>query len=207
VAALFPPAKLVVAPATGHSALGSDASGCTERAFARFFRDQPVPAGCPPHRREFRAAPPPPTALAEVEPARGVSGIRGRGLTALALTLRDVGEDALTRFILNERDPDLARGGGLRGGRYRIDGRNRLHLDDVVFVPRVRVSGVVRRFGGRRQQGRVRLAGRVDGLLSLRGRRVSGRLAGKRVRAVLSARAATSGLRAAAARLPAPEAP
>ena len=30
--------SLVVAPATGHSALGSDFSGCAERAFARFFQ-------------------------------------------------------------------------------------------------------------------------------------------------------------------------
>ena len=47
VAAQFPRAKLVVAPATGHSALGSDRSGCAERAFARFFRDQPVPHALP----------------------------------------------------------------------------------------------------------------------------------------------------------------
>ena len=125
--------------------------------------------------------------------ARGVGGTRGRALTALALTLRDVGEDALTRFILDQRDPDLARGGGLRGGRYRIDGRNGLHLDDVVFVPGVRVSGFVRRFAAPRQSGRLRLGGRVDGVaLSARppGERAVGRRA---VRAVLSARALPPG--------------
>jgi pimeloyl-ACP methyl ester carboxylesterase len=204
VAAQFPHAKLVVAHATGHSALDSDRSGCTERAFARFFRNQSVPTSCPRERREFPPTPPPPTALRKVPAARGVSGPRGRALTALALTLRDVGEDALTRVVIDERDPDLARGGGLRGGRYRIDGRNRLHLLGVVFVPEVRVSGTVRRFGGRRQEGRLRLSGPVDGVLSLHGRRVSGRLGGRRVRAVLSARVTTSGLQAAAARLPAP---
>jgi pimeloyl-ACP methyl ester carboxylesterase len=182
VAAQFPQAKLVVAPATGHSALGSDGSGCTERAFARFFRDQPVPTDCPRRRRDFPPAPPPPTAL----------------------TLRDVGEDTLTSFILDRRDPDLARGGGLRGGRYRIDGHNTLHLFSTIFVPGVRVSGRVEHFGAPRQRGRLRLSGRVNGVLSLRGRRVSGRVGGKRIRAVLSARAATSGLQAAAARLPAP---
>jgi pimeloyl-ACP methyl ester carboxylesterase len=206
VGAQFPQSKLVVAPATGHSALGSDLSGCTERAFARFFRDQPVPTGCRRGPREFRPVPPPPTALRQVPPARGVSGARGRAVSALALTLRDVGEDALTRFILDERDPDLARGGGLRGGRYRIDGHNRLHLDGVVFVPGVRVSGLVRRFASPRQRGRLRLSGRAvpDGVLALRRRVVSGRLGGKEVRAVLSARAAASGLRAVAARLPGP---
>jgi len=206
VAAQFPQAKLVVAPATGHSALGSDRSGCTERAFARFFRDQPVPTGCPRTRREFQPSPPPPTALRQVAPASGVSGMRGRALTGLALTLRDVGEDALTRFILDERDPDLARGGGLRGGHYRIDGHNRLHLSDVVFVPGVRVSGLVRRFGARRQNGRLRVSGPAapGGALSLHGRSVRGRLGGQELRAVLSARAATSGLRAVAANLPGP---
>jgi hypothetical protein len=77
----------------------------------------------------------------------------------------------------------------------------------VEFVLRVRVSGLVRRFGGRGQSGRLRLAGRVDGALALDGRRVRGRLGGRRVRALLATRAATSGLRAAAARLPAPSGP
>ena len=130
-------------------------------------------------------------------------GVRGRALTALALTLRDVGEDTLTRFIFDERDPDLARGGGLRAGRYRLDADNRLHLANVTFVPGVRVSGFVRRFGAPRQSGRLRVAGAVEGVLSLRGSRVTGRLRGERVRAVLSARTATSALQAAAARLPA----
>jgi pimeloyl-ACP methyl ester carboxylesterase len=203
VAAQFPRAKLVVAPATGHSVLGSDASGCAERAFAHFFRNQPVSTACPHRRREFPASAPPPRSLSQVPLTAGVGGVRGRALTALALTLRDVGEDTLTRFIFDERDPDLARGGGLRAGRYRLDGDNRLHLDDVTFVPGVRASGFVRHFGAQRQSGRLRLGGAVDGVLSLRGRRVSGRLGGKRVRAVLSARTATSGLQAAAARLPA----
>jgi pimeloyl-ACP methyl ester carboxylesterase len=201
VAAQFPQAKLVVAPATGHSALGSDLSGCAERAFARFFRDQPVPDRCPHHRREFPPSPPPPRSLGGVEPATGTSGLRGRALRAVALTLRDVSEDSVTHFILDERDPDIARGGGLRGGRYRIDGNAHLHLSDVVFVPRVRVSGLVRRFGGRRQNGRLRVSGEVKGVLSLRGRRLSGRLAGKRIRAVATA---TGTATATAARLRAP---
>jgi hypothetical protein len=207
VAGQFPHAQLVVAPDTGHSALGSDRSGCTERAFARFFRDQPVSTHCRRVRPEFPPAPPPPTALRRVAPAHGVSGTRGRALTALAMTLRDVGEDALTSFILDERDPDLARGGGLRGGRYRIDGNNVLHLIHVEFVPGMAVSGSIKHFGGRHQSGRLRLRGRVGGSLALRGRTVSGRLAGGHVRARLSARAPSSGLRAVAARLPAPSAP
>jgi hypothetical protein len=74
-------------------------------------------------------------------------------------------------------------------------------------VPGVRVSGSIVDFGGRRQRGRLRLTGAVEGSLALRGRKVSGRVAGRAVRAALSARAASSDLQAVAARLPAPSAP
>ena len=40
VAAQFPQSSLVVAPATGHSVLGTDFSGCSDRAFKSFFRER-----------------------------------------------------------------------------------------------------------------------------------------------------------------------
>ena len=46
VAAQFPQSSLVVAPATGHSVLGSDFSGCARRAFVIFLRDDPVSTRC-----------------------------------------------------------------------------------------------------------------------------------------------------------------
>ena len=61
----------------------------------------------------------------------------------MKLTLRDVAEDAVTELIFDPRDPDLARGGGLRSGRYRIDGENTLELDGVAFVPGVTLTGRV----------------------------------------------------------------
>ena len=64
------------------------------------------------------------------------------------------------------------------------------------------MSGFVKRFGAQRQSGRLRVAGAVDGVLSLRGRRVSGRLGGGRRPRGAPARTATSDLQAAAARLP-----
>lgn len=201
VAALLPRAQLVVAPATGHSALGSDRSGCTSRALTRFFADRPV-AACRSRKRRYPATPPPPLTLSEVTPARGSAGLPGRALGAVALTLRDVAEDSLTRFIAG-KDSDLARGGGMRGGRYRISADNTLTLRAVEFVPGVRVSGSVRRFGERRQNGLLQVAGPAspDGRLALRGRRVSGRLGGVRVSAVLEAEPPA---RATAARLPGP---
>jgi pimeloyl-ACP methyl ester carboxylesterase len=187
VAGLFPQAQLVVASATGHSALGADQSGCTGRALQRFFSDQPVAGVCRREPRLFPALPPPPLRLGEVSPAAGMRGARGRALRALAMTLRDVSEDALSQIIVEPGDPDFARGGGLRGGRYRVDGRSTLHLSRVAFVPDVRVSGRLRRFEDLRQHGRLRVRGRVSGALRVVGRRVSGRLGGQRVAGSLGA--------------------
>jgi pimeloyl-ACP methyl ester carboxylesterase len=209
VAAQFPHSSLVVAPATGHSALGGDLGGCTRRAFARFFQNRPVSTRCRQARRLFPATPPPPRTLRAVPPVQSVRGLRGRALGAVGLTLRDVAEDALTELVvdpvLDPGDPDLVRGGGLRAGRYRVDGRGALHLRGVAFVPGVRLSGRLARFGGPRQRGRLRVWGPATphGRLALRGRRASGRLGGTRVNArLVPAIAAPSGARAAAAARP-----
>jgi pimeloyl-ACP methyl ester carboxylesterase len=203
VAAQFPRSSVVVAPATGHPAL--DSSGCAARAFARFFRGQAVPTRCRRVRRDFPATPPPPTALRHVRPVPSVRGMRGRALAAVALTLVDVAEDVLSELILDLGDPDLARGGGLRAGRYRLDGDGTLHLDGVAFVPGVRLSGRLENFGLLRQRGRLRVGGPAtpDGVLSVRRRRATGRLGGVRVSARLTPAASTTSTaraRAAAAR-------
>lgn len=204
VAALFPRASLVVSPATGHSALGADVSRCAEMAFTRFFQGRAVRSRCRAGRREFPAVPPPPEGLDEVPAARGVAGAGGRALTAVALTLRDVGEDALAELILDLNDPDIARGGGLRSGHYRIDGHNTLTLRNVAFVPGVRLSGTLRRFDERRQRGRIRVSGPAApaGLLEIRRTLASGRLGGRRVRGRLNPRVTAAEARAAAARVP-----
>jgi pimeloyl-ACP methyl ester carboxylesterase len=170
VAALFPQAQLVVASATGHSALGADPSGCTGRALARFFRDRPVAGVCRRVPRPYPALPPPPRRLGKLAP-----------LQVVAQTIDDVGQDARSQIVVEPGDPDLARGGGLRGGRYRIDGRSTLHLSRVAFVPGVRVSGRLRRFEDVRQSGRLVVRGAVRGALRVTGRRVVGRLEGRRV--------------------------
>lgn len=197
-AQLFPQSTLVVAPATGHSALGADFSGCVERAFGRFFGQRPVQPRCRRTRREFPPVPPPALRLADVPPLRGTSGLRGRALATVRLTLRDVGQDAITELIFDPHDPDIARGGGLRAGHYRIDGKFTLELDDVAFVPGVTLSGRLRHFGERRQRGRLRVGGpgAPHGLLVVRRQKVRGRLGGQRVRADLSATSAVGALAA-----------
>jgi pimeloyl-ACP methyl ester carboxylesterase len=207
VAAQFPRPTLVVAPATGHSVLGADTSGCATRAFVRFFRGSPVPTACPSGRRQPRVVPPPPRALRQVSPLPTVTGRRGRTLAALALTLVDVAEDSVTQVGLDEHSADLARGGGLRAGRYRIDGRGTLTLRGVSFVPGVRLSGKLKLFATRRQRGRIHVGGRAAtrGLIAVRGSRARGRLGGRRVRARLKPQ--VIGSLAAAARRPARTAP
>jgi pimeloyl-ACP methyl ester carboxylesterase len=206
VAEQFPRSSLVVAPATGHSALGSDFSGCTDRAFARFFQERSVPARCPRARRFFLPSPPPPRRLASVQPLSGTPGLRGRTLEAVRLTLRDVAEDAITELIFDPHDPDIARGGGLRAGHYRIDGDNTLELEGVAFVPGVTLTGRLEHFGERRERGRLRIGGRAapHGVLVVQRQRLSGRLGGHRVRAHLSARSAVGALAAQRDRWPLP---
>ena len=176
VRAQFPQSSLVVAPATGHSVLGNDFSGCSDRALRSFFREQPVATRCLNRRRFFQPTPPPPRRLSDVSPFGG-SGRPGRTLGAVRLTLIDVAEDSVTELIFDLDDPDVARGGGLRAGHYRIDGDNTLTLDGVAFVPGVTVSGRLEHFGERRQRGRLRVGGRAAarGVLRLRGGRVRGR--------------------------------
>jgi hypothetical protein len=159
-------------------------------------------------RRQFLPSPPPPRRLADVRRLVGTSGIRGRTLAAVRLTLRDVAEDAITELIFDPLDPDLARGGGLRTGRYRIDGDNTLELHGVSFVPGVTLTGRIEHFLTRRQRGRIRVGGRAapHGLLAIRRQRVSGRLGGRRVNGALNAPTAVIALSAQRERWPLPAA-
>jgi pimeloyl-ACP methyl ester carboxylesterase len=197
-ARLFPRSKLLVAPATGHAALGADPTGCTDRAFARFLQRRPVNTRCRRVGRLFPPSPPPPRRLADVARLRGTSGVRGRVLAAVRLTLEDVAEDAITELIFDPHDPDIARGGGLRAGRYRINSKNTLVLDGVAFVSGVTLSGRIRHFAERSQRGRLRIGGQAapHGLIAIRRQRVSGRLGGRRVRTTLNAPSAVVALSA-----------
>jgi pimeloyl-ACP methyl ester carboxylesterase len=205
VAALFPHAALVTVPRAGHSVLGGDLSGCARRAFAAFFADRPVHGACRRGRDLFELVPPPPTSLDQVEPRPGVRGRAGRAVTALELALEDVAGGLLTQLISGSGGP--ARGGGLRGGSYRVTDRG-LVLDRLVFVPGMRIGGTLRQ--GRHRVSRLRIGGPdvPHGLLTLRDGRLRGRLGATRVDVRFSATTAASArARAAAARLPAPPAP
>jgi pimeloyl-ACP methyl ester carboxylesterase len=205
VADQFPRSRLLVAPETGHGVLGADPTGCANAAFARFMQGKRFRTSCPRRPRLFPATPPPPRRLGRVRPVTGVPGARGRVLAAIGLTLRDVSDDALTTQIVDPEKPDLARGGGLRAGSYRVDIALALQLRRLAFVPGVRLTGRVESFfRPRRRRGRIRvLGGRgvPGGVVTIRGMRVRGTLGGRSVGARLDPSPQAARVRATAARL------
>ena len=185
----WPAARLLVAPDTGHSTLSADLSGCVLRAARRFLRGGRPPASCRRGRLAFPAIVPPPSSLGELSPARGVPGRRGRAVRAVEVTLFDVAQDALGALLTS--GSLRLHGGGLRAGRWSIDfdeRRTALVLRGVEVVPGVRVTGVVRGFGRRRQSARLALSGPAtpDGTLLLTGRRVRGKLGGAKVNGTIA---------------------
>jgi pimeloyl-ACP methyl ester carboxylesterase len=183
----FPRAQLVVAPDTGHSAIGADLYGCAQLAFARFIQRRKVPNGCRRRAHAFPAEPPPPRQLASVLPLPGTRGARGRTLAAMKLTLLDVFKDSLTALVFSADGGDRARGGGLRAGHYAIGSDNTARLHGVAYMPGVTVTGRIERFLTRREHGRLRIGGPAapHGVLRLDGFRVTGRIGGRRVSASL----------------------
>jgi pimeloyl-ACP methyl ester carboxylesterase len=176
VAARIPGARRVTVPGIGHAVVAADPSGCGRRQLLRFLADRAGRARCP---RVATGVPPtavPPTALAQLPPAAGLSGRVGRTVSAV---------DATLDFLDFARSPALhgqARGGGLRGGRYA--GARRLRLHGFVVVPGVRIGGAQAASGALRL--RVRGAAAAHGTVRVTRRgRLSGRLGGQRVRARL----------------------
>ena len=200
VASLIAGAVRVTAPGVGHATVGS---ACPTRQLLRFVAGQPVRVTrCPRRPTGVPATAVPPVRIGLVRPARGVGGGRvARTVGALDATLADVALVRSLRVVYR-------RGGGLRGGSWRLARGGRLRLSSYVVVPGVRVSGVV----DRRGRVRLRVAGgaAADGRISVGADgRLRGRLGGRAVSVRLrSWRAAASTLASAAtARATLPRAP
>ena len=149
VAALIPGSHLLVAPMTGHSVLGSDPSSCSEHALQALFRGRPILAcrrGRTPQR--LRPEPLPPRVLARIPPAHGYSGLSGRTVRALQMTIEDLARQlalTLEASISSEALfslPEL-RTGGLRSGWARLNSDG-VTFHDYSFVPGMTVSGALR---------------------------------------------------------------
>jgi pimeloyl-ACP methyl ester carboxylesterase len=182
VAAGLPRAQVVPVAGVGHSPGSAVVSTCAEGLLARFVAGRRLPAAC----RDFRSDAP-----TDVPPP-SLKGLQR--LEPVALTLNDLIGDL--PFI------DEDSGVGLRSGRYVFNGENtNLRLKGLSYVPGLRLSGRIARFGSdRRRRGTLRVGGprAYRGTVRFKGRTVSGRLGGRRVRGRLSAGAAAGRVGAAA---------
>jgi pimeloyl-ACP methyl ester carboxylesterase len=186
----WPHAQLVEVPAVGHSVVGTDTSGCAVRSVQRFLESRPVPRQCPPGA-PLDPAPIDPTSLRAVKPARGTHGRSGRTLAAVRRTYQDAlhayFDVFINQFIADPSTEPTGRyaAGGLRAGYYRF-ASDRATLHDLSYVPGVRVSGRLRSVSIL-PDGVLRIHGRTaaHGTLRVHSGRLSGRLAGVRVRGTL----------------------
>jgi TAP-like protein len=193
-AAQLPHASVVTLHGSGHDATDSDDTGCIARATSRFFAGRTVGNPCRGRDNGFRPLPSPPASLNDFRSAPGVGGVRGRALFA---TLDSV-NDAIITAIQLEGEQLAPRGGGLRGGSFRLfDQDSRLSMRRYSFVPGVRVTGRLRA-GDSDITGRLTVSGPrgASGFVTLtRGGGATGRLGGRpfRFRPGSAASAAISG--------------
>jgi hypothetical protein len=176
MAARFPQARLVRVPKAGHSVLGRGAR-CANTVLRRFFAGQPLGRPCRAAKQAVKVRPVDPASLADVAPAPGTSGVRGRTLAAVVRTLEDFERES--QFL--STGDGSSRGGGLRGGRF-FTRRGVDRLDRFSYIPGVVVSGPVGDSTAR--AGTVTVSGAAASAGTLKLRRdglLAGRLAGKRV--------------------------
>jgi pimeloyl-ACP methyl ester carboxylesterase len=181
VAAEIPDAQLVVVPFTGHSVLGSDFSGCAERAVSAFFADAPVEP-CTSTANMFAPTPITPSQAAYVHSPPGLGGKPGRTLTTVLDALVDLSR--LVTAATLQADSALPSGssfGGLHGGYARLT-TSAATLRDFTFVPGVELSGTFPIKNGQLQTATIRISGRAAAPGTVRlgsGTHISGTLAGK----------------------------
>jgi pimeloyl-ACP methyl ester carboxylesterase len=182
VAALIPGSQLLVVPFTGHSVLGSDFSGCAERAVGAFFGGTQVQP-CGSTQNIFSPTPVTPTRLAYIHPPSVLSGKAGQTLTAVLDTILDLNRQVVGATLqANAELPIGSSFGGLHGGYARLES-SKVVLHDLSFVSGVRLSGVFPVKEGQLQTATIRISGSAASPGSVRigaGKTVSGRLGGRR---------------------------
>jgi len=204
VAAAIPGSHLLVVPMVGHSVLGSDPSGCAERALQALFRGRPIVACL---RRatplRLRPEPAPPRRLGRISSARGYSGLTGRTIHALGLTIGDLSRQLALVLEASIGSEDLLsltalRTGGLRSGWAQL-GAGGVSFHDYSFVPGMTISGAIRaesadlRIGGAAAaHGTLRLGSHRMLVGILDGRSVRLPASGDRTAAIVAENAAAS---------------
>ncbi len=199
IAARIPGSKLVVAPYTGHSVLGTDFSGCSQAAVTAFFSGgvvQPCTIAQDP-------LPPTPVTPRKLSLVKAVGGIPGRAGSTLAVALDTILD--LERQVVGatlQADQELPSGssfGGLRGGFAQLTS-SALQLHGLSFVGGVQLSGSFPIKDGHLLATNLRVEGSQAARGTIRvgaGAHVSGTLGGRRFNVDLTkiklARAATDG--------------
>lgn len=149
VAAQIPDSHLLVVPYTGHSVLTDEQTRCASEALQALFAPSAIepcrPAPPPP---DLRPPPLPPQRLALVSPTKDYSGLPGRTLHAVQLTLEDfVGQLALRLTLSDSSESIIAlptlRVGGLRAGWAEFAGGT-FSLHDYSYVPGMTISGSIK---------------------------------------------------------------
>jgi pimeloyl-ACP methyl ester carboxylesterase len=148
VAAQIPGSHLLVVPNTGHSVLGSDPTHCASDALQALFAGKPIkPCAATPPPAILRPTPLAPASLTDVVPAKGSSGLAGRTLEAVVLTLADFERQLALRLVKQLSAVSLGgltglRTGGLRAGWAGLV-NEAVSFDRYSYVPGVSVSGKI----------------------------------------------------------------
>ncbi|MGN6372498.1 MAG: alpha/beta hydrolase [Solirubrobacteraceae bacterium] len=188
VRARIPGAQLLVVPYTGHSVLGSDFSGCAERAVGSFFGANPIGATpiqpCQKTSNPFSPTPITPVRLSSVKPVQGLRGRPGATLAVVLDTIVDLERQVIGARLQAEQElPSGSSFGGLRGGYAQLS-PTRLSLHSLSFVTGVQLSGTFAINAGRLTRSTVRVQGSqaARGTIQIGGSpRVTGALGGVRV--------------------------
>lgn len=148
VAAAIPDSHLLVVPYTGHSVLTDEQTRCASEALQALFAPGAIkPCRPAPAPSSLRPAPLPPLHLALVSPTKRYSGLPGRTLHAVALTVEDFVRELALQLTLSGSLESFAalptlRFGGLRAGWAEL-AHGAFSLHGYSYVPGMTLSGTV----------------------------------------------------------------
>jgi pimeloyl-ACP methyl ester carboxylesterase len=148
VAKAIPDAQLLVVPYTGHSVLTTEQTPCASEALQALFNSttvQPCRPGPPPPSE--RPPPLPPARLSLVAPSKGASGLPGRTLHAVVLTLQDFIRQLELQLAFSGSSENVTslsalHTGGLLAGWGELSG-GVFSLHGYSYVPGMTVSGTL----------------------------------------------------------------
>ncbi|HYB22986.1 MAG TPA: alpha/beta fold hydrolase [Solirubrobacteraceae bacterium] len=184
VAGEIPDAHLLIVPYTGHSVLSDEPTPCASEALQALFANKPIkpcPVAAPP--ASLKPPPLPPVRLAQVSPQHGYSGLAGRTLHSVSLTLGDfIRQLALQVGLSGSVESLLApklRIGGLRAGWGELTS-GELSLHGYSYIPGMTLSGTIKSEhvdlqvgGSAAAHGTLRSGAHSSLMGSLEGRRVA----------------------------------